>query len=217
MGGKNAQHKKEASLEQPHFREPVGASRHLQAERFCYKFEEVGVHGGLTLDPASWLAASGQFSDFAIGNSIWIDTLRRNPRFYRQKTMKVFWKSVVPAMAFACSLALLQTALTAAEGEKDSPTKAFMKKYHKAPKGEDNVAQKFMKGTATPEEVKGLVAGYQAMTKAKPPQGDEASWKEKTSKLASAAVALQKGQAGAQEQFKQAVDCKACHMAHKPK
>ena len=51
----------------------------------------------------------------------------------------------------------------------------------------------------------------------KPPQGDMASWHEKTMKLASAADGLGKGEAGAPERYKEAVNCKACHEAHKPK
>jgi hypothetical protein len=92
----------------------------------------------------------------------------------------------------------------------------IMKKYHKAPRGTDNIAQKFQKGTATPEEVKDLVAAYDKLAKTKPPKGDEKSWKEKTTKLAEAAHALQKGDANGAAMFKEAVNCKACHMAHKP-
>jgi len=131
--------------------------------------------------------------------------------------MKALLKTLAPVMALVCSFALFQTALTAAEGDKDSPTKAFMKKYHGGPRGVDTIAKKAEKGEATPEQLKELVAGYTAMTKAKPPQGDDASWKEKTTKLLAAAVALQKGEAGAAENYKKAVDCRACHSVHKPK
>ena len=118
--------------------------------------------------------------------------------------------------AVAVSVAFFQTAMTAAEGEKDSPTKEFMKKYHKAPQGTPPIAKRFEMGKATPEEVKELVAGYAAMVKAKQPKGDDASWKEKTTELAAASVALQKGEAGAAERFKNASNCKACHSVHKP-
>jgi hypothetical protein len=125
---------------------------------------------------------------------------------------------IVPVVGAALSLTILSTSNAADPGDnKESPTKAFMKKYHKAPKGTDPIAKRAQEGKATPEELKGLVAGYHAMAKDKPPQGDLASWKEKTTKLASAADALIKGEPGAPERYKEAVNCKACHEAHKPK
>ncbi len=130
--------------------------------------------------------------------------------------MKAFSKSIILTVVGAVgAFGLLQTAI-GAEGEKDSATKAFMKKYHKAPQGTDTVAKKAQNGKATPEELKELVAGYKAMAKSKPPRGDEASWKEKTAKLASAAEELQAGKPDGAAHYKEAVNCKACHSVHKP-
>jgi hypothetical protein len=112
----------------------------------------------------------------------------------------------------ACSALVWQ--LNAADA--GDATKDFMKKYHKAPKGTDPVCKKALDGKASAEELAALVAGYKAMCDAKAPKGDAASWKEKTTKLCSAAAALQKGEAGAAEKYKEAVNCKACHSAHKP-
>jgi len=120
----------------------------------------------------------------------------------------------------AASVALTLTFLSASAADadnKESPTKAFMKKYHKAPRGTDPIAKRAQEGKATPQELKELAGGYHAMVKDKPPQGDAASWKEKTTKLAAAADALVKGEPGAPERYKEAVNCKACHEAHKPK
>ena len=108
---------------------------------------------------------------------------------------------------------VLTANLYAAEGK--NSTKEFMKKYHKAPKGTDPVCKKASDGQATPEEIKALVAGYKAMCDAKPPRGDESSWKEKTSKLLTAAQELEKGAPDAAAHYKAAVNCKACHSAHK--
>lgn len=94
--------------------------------------------------------------------------------------------------------------------------KQVMKDYHKAPKGVDPVCKKASEGKATPEELKKLVAGYKAMLATKAPRGDQASWKEKTTKLYAAAQALQKGEADAAAKYKEAVNCKACHSVHKP-
>jgi hypothetical protein len=51
----------------------------------------------------------------------------------------------------------------------------------------------------------------------KPPVGDLASWTQKTKALHEAAIALSKRQPGAMESWNTAVNCKACHSAHKPK
>ena len=116
------------------------------------------------------------------------------------------------------SLALLTTTRAAdSKDAKDNPTKQFMAKYHKAPKGTDPVAKRATTGKATPEELKALAEGYHAMAKTKPPEGDMTSWKEKTTKAASAADALVKGEPDAIERYKAAANCKACHDAHKPK
>ena len=94
--------------------------------------------------------------------------------------------------------------------------KEGMKAYHKAPRGVDPVCKKASDGTATPEELKKLVECYGLLAKAKPPRGDEASWKDKTGKLLAAAQSLQKGEPGAVAKYKEAVNCKACHSVHKP-
>ena len=60
-----------------------------------------------------------------------------------------------------------------------------------------------------------LVA-YTAMAAAKPPQGDEAKWKKLCADLVDATAALDKGEAGAADKFKAAVNCKACHSEFKP-
>src|ERR1051325_9149306 len=124
---------------------------------------------------------------------------------------------IVPVVGVALSLTFLSAYGADPGDNKDSPTKAFMKKYHKAPRGTDPIAKRAQEGKATPQELKELAAGYHAMAKDKPPQGDMASWKEKTTKLAAAADALVKGEPGAPERYKEAVNCKACHEVHKPK
>ena len=105
--------------------------------------------------------------------------------------------------------------LQAADANEDA-IKEFMKAYHKAPKGTDPVCKRATEGKATPDELKKLVAGYKTMCAAKPPKGDDASWKEKTTKLLAAAQDLQKGKEGAADKYKEAVNCKACHSVHKP-
>ena len=133
-------------------------------------------------------------------------------------TMKVLSRFLVLTTGAALAVALLSTAARAADAaDKDNPTKAFMKKYHKAPQGVDPISKRATMGKATPQELKELSQGYHAMMKAKPPQGDTASWKEKTAKLAAAGDALAMGDPNGAALYKEAINCKACHDAHKPK
>ncbi len=130
--------------------------------------------------------------------------------------MKHYYRIAVAALAVAVLAggALVRQA-QGAESKEDA-VKEFMKTYHKAPKGVDPVCKKAGDGQATAEELKKLVAGYKVMAAAKPPRGDEASWKEKTSKLLAAAQGLEKRAPDAAAKYKEAVNCKACHSLHKP-
>ncbi|NBV22830.1 MAG: hypothetical protein EBS05_13055 [Proteobacteria bacterium] len=131
--------------------------------------------------------------------------------------MKDTTKTAFRAVAvLGVAFGLCVTGLTAADA-KSNPIKDAMAKYHKAPKGTDPVCKKAGAGTASKEEIKGMLAAYTAMAAAKPPQGDDASWKAKTGALVAAATALDKGEAGAADKYKGAVNCKACHDVHKGK
>ena len=99
---------------------------------------------------------------------------------------------------------------------KDGPIKLVMKTYHKAPKGVDPVCKKASDGKASQADLKNLVAAYRTMAKAKPPKGDDASWKEKCDKLLAGAEALASGAPDGVAKYKEAVNCKACHSVHKP-
>jgi hypothetical protein len=105
--------------------------------------------------------------------------------------------------------------IQAADGKED-PIKQVMKIYHKAPKGVDPICKKASDGRATPTEIRNLVAAYRTMSAAKPPKGDDASWKEKCARLLSAAEALASGAPDGAAKYKEAVNCKACHSVHKP-
>lgn len=130
--------------------------------------------------------------------------------------MKETTKTALRASAvLAVALGLCVTGLTAADA-KSSPIKEAMKKYHSAPKGTDPVCKKAGAGQATKEEIKGMLAAYTAMAAAKPPQGDEAKWKQLSAALVEATAALDKGEAGAADKYKAAVNCKACHTDFKP-
>jgi len=129
-----------------------------------------------------------------------------------QETTKTALRaSAVIAVAFG----LCVTGLTAADAQ-SSPIKEAMKKYNAAPKGTDPVCKKAGEGKASKEEIKGMLAAYTAMAAAKPPQGEAAKWKQLCDALVAATAALDKGEAGAADKFKAAVNCKACHDEFKP-
>ena len=123
--------------------------------------------------------------------------------------------SIKPLIVSVAVAGLVGGMWASAADSDSSPIKDFMRKYHKAPKGTDPVCKKVQDGNATKDEIKALLAGYQTIAKAKPPKGDDASWKEKTSALVMAAQALDKGDADAVAKYKAALNCKGCHSAHK--
>jgi hypothetical protein len=113
-------------------------------------------------------------------------------------------------LALAVALPL---ALAAAEPKPAYTTKEIMKALHK---GEDNTAKRVLQGRGTAEDLAALVKYYESLPLNEPPQGDKASWDEKSKAVLAAAKALKAGEAGAADRFKQAVNCKACHSVHKP-
>jgi cytochrome c553 len=104
--------------------------------------------------------------------------------------------------------------LAIAEGKKPKYTvKEVMQAIHK---GQDNIGKRAGQGMASTDDLAKLVAYYESLPLNEPPRGELASWKEKTSKLVTAATALKEKKAGAAEMFKAAANCKACHNVHKP-
>jgi hypothetical protein len=72
-------------------------------------------------------------------------------------------------------------------------------------------------GKGTQDEIATLLRFYKFMAKQTPPEGSATDWKAKTDSLVAAVEKLQKGDAGAPEEYKKALNCKACHDSHKPK
>ena len=119
--------------------------------------------------------------------------------------------------ALVATIGAFTTYKSYANDANEEAIKEVMKVYHKAPKGIDPVCKKASEGKASPEEIKKLVAAYKTVAGTKPPRGDEASWKQKTAKLLTAAEDMEKGRPDAVAKYKEAVNCKACHEVHKPK
>ncbi len=72
-------------------------------------------------------------------------------------------------------------------------------------------------GKASDKQKEELLALFKDLAKAKPPKGDEASWKKKTDALVDGAQNEVNGKPGAGVQLKTAANCKACHDVHKGK
>jgi len=111
--------------------------------------------------------------------------------------------------------AVCQSLGRAADGDEKKPkhsTKQVMTIAHK-----DGLLKKVLAGDASHEEQHKLLDLYIDMLENKPPRGELASWHELAGKavLASAKVVVERE--GALDELKAAVNCKACHDAHKPK
>jgi hypothetical protein len=132
-----------------------------------------------------------------------------------KKHIPIKFAACMAVVTLAAGALVWQSSAVGTKEDEDA-IKEVMKTCHKAPKGVDPICKKAQDGKATPEEIKKLVAGYKVLTTVKPPKGDDASWKEKTSKLYAAALALEKGAPDAAAKYKTVVDCKACHSVHKP-
>jgi hypothetical protein len=92
----------------------------------------------------------------------------------------------------------------------DDPIKTAMKEAMKG-----GLCKNVAEGKASPDEKKKLVELFKGMLEAKPPKGDEGSWKEKCEALVKAAEAAVAGKSDASAQLKTAANCKACHDVHK--
>ena len=80
----------------------------------------------------------------------------------------------------------------------------------------NSIGKHVMDGKGTKEEIHKLLEYYPSLLLNDPEKGDKAEWKKKVTALIAATKALDKGTPGALDQFKEAVNCKACHQAHKP-
>jgi hypothetical protein len=88
-----------------------------------------------------------------------------------------------------------------------------MKKAHG---GKTGLLNKVKSGMATDAEAKTLLEMYQALAKAKPPQGDADSWKTKTTALVEGAKLVVDGKKDeGVTKLNGAANCKACHSVHK--
>jgi hypothetical protein len=117
-------------------------------------------------------------------------------------------KFMVAGLAVTLGLVLCVNAPRAGDG---TTIKDVMKKAHNKKTG---LLFKVAGGTASDDEKKELYKLYVALSKQKPPKGDEADWKERTGKMVSAAKAAETDAKAAKTLTKLA-NCGACHGKHK--
>jgi len=117
--------------------------------------------------------------------------------------------SCVIGVILICAVAIVHGA--------DKPPKYTVEEIMKAVfKGEDSTSKKIVQGKAVPTDYDKLVEYLSALPLNDPPQGDAAGWKQKTTTLLDAAIALKAGKADALTQYTKAVNCQACHRTYRP-
>lgn len=112
------------------------------------------------------------------------------------------------------AITLLCIALGLGTASADVTVKSAMKKNFKP---EDALAKKAGKGEASDAELADLLKCFEALAKAKPAQGSDSSWAEKTGALVAAVKKIQAKDASGVSDLKKATNCKACHDVHKGK
>ena len=81
-------------------------------------------------------------------------------------------------------------------------------------KNDDALQKKIVAGNATQSDRDLFVAYAEALAGKTPPHGSPESWKKKTAALIAAAKDVQGGD-GDLPAFKEAVNCKQCHIVHR--
>lgn len=112
--------------------------------------------------------------------------------------------AIVSGLVITLAAAWMLSVAVADDKDKPKYTIKEVMKLHK-----DKLHEKFQDGKASKEDKEKLIEAYEAMGKNKPPKGDEKEWKEKADALVKAVK--DDDIAG----FKKAVNCGACHGAHK--
>jgi len=134
----------------------------------------------------------------------------RNRKPYKETAVNKFHYLAIAAVVLG--VAAVMTIRVSAD-DKKMTIKEVMEKAHK---GKESPVQTVIAGKADEKMLKEFLGYYKAMGDEKPPKGTEADWKKRTAALVDATQALIDKKPNAQAAFKTAVDCKACHTAHKP-
>ena len=114
------------------------------------------------------------------------------------------------------TIVVLITSIVIVRADDKSPKYTVQEIMKAIYKGEDALNKRVAGGKATPEDYDKLVQYVSALPLNDPPQGDPAGWKKKTTALLAAATALKESKPDALAQYKQAVNCQACHSVYRP-
>jgi hypothetical protein len=112
-------------------------------------------------------------------------------------------------------LALFVAGFTMSTFGQDKAKFTIKEVMEKAHKGNPALCKKGVDGKLTKDEANQLVDFYKALCQNKPPKGDAKSWDEKCKALIAAAELSAKEDKDYVAKYKAAVNCKACHDAHK--
>lgn len=118
------------------------------------------------------------------------------------------------ASLVVCLAAIGVLSMPAGAADDDAPkfkTKEIMKAAFKGP-----LLKKVASGKASADETKKLHEMLVALSKNKPPKGEQESWDKLTAALVKAGKAAVDGDAEAAGMLKKGSNCKACHSNHKP-
>lgn len=113
--------------------------------------------------------------------------------------------------ALACATSMMGVCASSRADEKPKHTIKEIMKEHKKGALKDKV----LEGTASADEKKKLVELYTELGKSKPPKGSEENWKKLSDALVKAAKEVADGKDSGIDDLKKAVNCGACHSAHK--
>jgi len=129
-----------------------------------------------------------------------------------------FRSSAIGALLLAQTVILgchREPAATVTQAGGDQPKFTISEVMNKAHGRKSNLARKLILGQISDQEKVKLIEYYEALGKATPPKGSATDWQRRTSNLLAAAKAALDGGQPERAKFRQAVDCKSCHDAHR--
>ena len=139
---------------------------------------------------------------------VWRD--QNQATFHRELEMSLKIRTLSCLLACVAGSALVALSPVTADDKPKVSIKDAMKEHKKG-----GLKDKVLDGTATPEEKKKLADLYVEMAKNKPPKGTDESWKKLNDALIKASKEIVDGKPNGIEDLKKAVNCGACHSAHK--
>ena len=122
----------------------------------------------------------------------------------------------LPSLSLLSAAAAVALIAAGCATSKPKPTITIEDIMKEGFKGTNSIAAHIGKNMATEGEKMRMVVLTQQLALNAPPKGDLADWTARTTQLNQAAVAVESNLPGSLESWRAAVDCKACHTAHKP-